>query len=316
MLLLVGSMTLGISPVTADEHCLSVPSAEYPTIQSALNAAVAGDTVCVDAGTFIGPVTIPNVDDLTLKGAGSDLTVIDADEQATRGVNAEFSPSAPNSGLRLIGFTLTGSSQFGVKLAFADGVVLHDVHATENARTGIDLNTVSDVRMFSVSSTDNGGNGIAIRNADGVKVLDASVAGNSWGGLAFYAVGTETVSDVVITSSSFADEGKGIYFQYGGMDKYTGIQIGVRGAGNTFASNGAGVLVEDHPTFGTPDASGIVIRGNDFTGNTIGVANQGTGTLDASGNYWGIPTGPALLGDPVDGDVSFTPWCLLSGCLL
>lgn len=52
----------------------SVPSADYPTIQSAIDDASC-DTISVKAGKYEGNLVITR--NLTLKGAGSSSTIID-----------------------------------------------------------------------------------------------------------------------------------------------------------------------------------------------------------------------------------------------
>ncbi len=289
----------------------------FSDIQPAINAASAGDTVLVGPGTFVGALNIPNKPGLSLVGSGADQTTIDADGALTRGITAEYSATAGGSDLRLEGFTLVGSQKWGLKLAFIEGLQVTDVQATGNGSSGVDLNTVKDVEVAGLVAKDNGGNGLSIRNASGVLVDGADVSGNAWGGIAFYAPGTEAVSDVSIVGSSLSDhETAAIYFQYEGADKYTDIQIGEFGAGNTISDNEVGILVQDHPSLGQPDASGITLRGNYIASNTVGAANEGVGTLDARGNYWGSPGGPVVLGDSVEGDVEVLPWCALSSCHL
>jgi hypothetical protein len=59
------------------------------------------------------------------------------------------------------------------------------------------------------------------------------------------------------------------------------------------------------------------VTDNCITGNTtFGVSNLGTGTLDASHNWWGSVSGPGVegpgSGDKVSASVTFVPW--LNGC--
>jgi len=62
-------------------------------------------------------------------------------------------------------------------------------------------------------------------------------------------------------------------------------------------------------------ADSAVLRYNNFSGNTsYGAQNQGTVSLDASGNWWGAATGPkhasnpAGAGDKVSDKIDFSPW--------
>jgi PGF-pre-PGF domain-containing protein len=70
-------------------------------------------------------------------------------------------------------------------------------------------------------------------------------------------------------------------------------------------SNDRGVAVSE-------DAGRSTIRGTEFLGNGIGVANDGGAIVDARRNWWGAPSGPGGegpgTGDPVRGDVRYDPW--------
>ena len=62
---------------------LHVPS-QYPTIQEALNAAQAGDTVLVQPGTYYENIFWPNINGIKLISAGNELnTIIDANHSGT-----------------------------------------------------------------------------------------------------------------------------------------------------------------------------------------------------------------------------------------
>ena len=69
------SVSLQCRPVEAKRSSLVVPT-NYPTIQSAINAAVAGDTVHVLRGTYAEQLRIGK--DVTIAGAGMDTTIIRA----------------------------------------------------------------------------------------------------------------------------------------------------------------------------------------------------------------------------------------------
>src|SRR5262249_22706679 len=60
----------------AEAGTLAVPSTSFPTIQSAIDAAVAGDTVLVSKGTYVEALDVKAKTGIVLKAAGK--VVIDA----------------------------------------------------------------------------------------------------------------------------------------------------------------------------------------------------------------------------------------------
>jgi len=69
----VGGLALAAGPAQAASLCVGGGGC-YPTIQAAVDAAHAGDTITIGAGTFAGGVTITK--SLRLQGAGARSTVI------------------------------------------------------------------------------------------------------------------------------------------------------------------------------------------------------------------------------------------------
>lgn len=299
-----GSAFIGISGA---QSTITVPGDES-TIEDAIDAANPGDTIEVEPGTYDeDQLVISDLDDLTLSGAGSGEVTI-ASQSSGRGLTVDNSDE-----VTLEGFTLRGAGGYGLKLQFADGLHIEDVHAVENGKTGIDLNTTDDPTVVDVESRDNeSGFGIALRNLSGASVDDAETNGNAYGGLALWPIDNsddETEVSAEITGSSFTDEPVGVVAQYQGA-------FDVRLAGNDIEDNDIGVAMSDQ--FGTvANAGGVTVTLNNITGNDIGVDNTGGGEeLTATCNYWGHPTGPTHddnpnnnpKGDSVEGDVDFRPW--------
>jgi nitrous oxidase accessory protein NosD len=74
---------------------------------------------------------------------------------------------------------------------------------------------------------------------------------------------------------------------------------------NEFLDNYFGILVE--PTQTT--LTGLTIRSNTMTGNTIGILNYPSIPLDATLNWWGCAGGPGTAGcDPAGVNVTYTPF--------
>lgn len=176
----VGASAVGSSAfvgVSAAQSTINVPTDEN-TIADAIAAAGSGDTIEVAPGTYSeNALVINGLDDLTLSGAGSGEVTIES-QSSGRGLTVDDSDD-----VTLEGFTLREAGGYGLKLQFADGLHVEDIHAVENGRTGIDLNTTDDPTLVGVESRDNNsGFGIALRNLSGASIEDAETNGNDWGG--------------------------------------------------------------------------------------------------------------------------------------
>jgi hypothetical protein len=89
----------------------------------------------------------------------------------------------------------------------------------------------------------------------------------------------------------------------------TGINIyGVAPITGTLISGN--VIEDEAEDIVTQTPAEVNVHFNDLLGGHIGVDNIGTGTVDATENWWGSPRGPGAEGaTKVEGpDVSFTPW--------
>lgn len=125
---------------------LAVPSATYPTIQSAVRAAGNGDVVQVAAGTYDEAVDLTvNRFTFTLAGAGADSTVI-----SSAGVSAPGGASTVKIGgnsATVQGFTITGGTAWTGAGVLCDGggtPVLQDCVVQDNSGgsgVGIALST-------------------------------------------------------------------------------------------------------------------------------------------------------------------------------
>lgn len=306
----VGASVIGSSAlvgVSTAQTTINVPNDESK-IEDAIAAAGSGDTIEVDPGTYPeNELKINGLNNLTLSGAGSGQVTIES-QSSGRGLTVDDS-----DGVTLEGFTLREAGDYGLKLQFAGGLRVEDVHAVGNGGTGIDLNTTNNPTLVDVESRNNsGGFGVALRNLSGATVSGATTSGNDWGGLALWPLDNGNNPSNIsanITGSSFTGEPAGVVAQYqGGFD--------VLLEKNDIENNNVGVEISDQ--FGpVVNAGGVTVTLNNITGNNVGVDNTGGGQrLPATCNYWGHPTGPKHddnpknnpKGDAVKGDVEFQPW--------
>ena len=104
--LLVTAFPLGVSKVEASPATIYVPD-DYATIQAAVNAASAGDTIIVRDGTYTENVKVKK-DHLTIKSEnGADSTIVQA---ANPGDNV-FEVTADY--VNISGFTIEGATSLG-----------------------------------------------------------------------------------------------------------------------------------------------------------------------------------------------------------
>ena len=157
--LLLGTLLLEARPVPsvrANPGTLLVPS-QYPTIQAAINAAVAGDTVIVSAGTYVENVLITK--SVQLVGESRNNTFIDASGGAAPGINITGTGSVLVSG-----FTVEKTNlPYGEVLVSSST----DVVITRNR-----LRSVLDPAEV---------NGTYVYNSSNVTVSDNVLTGNLYG---------------------------------------------------------------------------------------------------------------------------------------
>ncbi|MCA9759200.1 MAG: right-handed parallel beta-helix repeat-containing protein, partial [Candidatus Eisenbacteria bacterium] len=185
---------------------------DYTTIQAAINAAVAGDTVYVLDGTYSEALDIVDKP-LTLQGETEVGVIIDASGSTDYSIYVDSNTMAADH-YEFHDFTLIGnlSGTYGLKIS-GENITTTIDHVTvqDSKRTGVDLNgvaggTISNVTVTGVPS----GNGIALTDCDDITLSNLTTSGNAWGGLAIYTYGryyTGGSNNVVLVSggNSLAD---------------------------------------------------------------------------------------------------------------
>jgi parallel beta-helix repeat protein len=223
-----------VTAVPAQGATYNVPSPSYPTINSALAVATAGDTIYVAAGTYNEDITLVNGVDVL--GAGADVTTID-------GTNHVVSAgSSVGSGTVLDGFTITGGFHNYGGGMHIDGSSL----------------TVSNCIFFE-NEADNRGGGMYIINGASPVVANCIFANNTannftGGGIYADASSSPTIINNTIVGNT-APNGGGIYSDNSSSTTITNNII----VGNTANTSGGGIYAA-----GTPPT----INYNDVFGNT------------------------------------------------
>ncbi len=225
---------------TVDNNFLHVPGT-YATIQAAVDAATAGDEVCVAAGTYSETVELGV--DLTISGsAGSAAVVIDA------GGGGSVVAAESGGTFTLRGLTLTGGSNtFGAGLTLIGAeATLEDVVVTGNTSTGASYagagigaeDSILALTHCEVSDnhvTEDRGQGAGILALDSIVALDDVVLSgntitgqNAKGGGLHADGGTLEVSNATVTGNQLLGDIAGNTYPLGAGLSVNGTEVVVR----------------------------------------------------------------------------------------
>ncbi|HTS50260.1 MAG TPA: right-handed parallel beta-helix repeat-containing protein [Bryobacteraceae bacterium] len=279
------------------------------TIGKAVTAASPGDTIQVAAGTYKEDVTIGMR--LSLVGAGSDTTIIDATGLAN-GIVVDGVDNPGLSGVVITGFTVQNANFQGILVENASNIT---IWANQILKNDLALTTSGGTPTcpglpptFQQSEGDDCGEGLHFTGVDHSVVTNNVIESNSGGflitddtGPTFDNVVTgnvvmNNVMDCGITIASHS--GKGVYqntisdntvVNNGTKGQGAGVGIFAPGPGsnasgnvvvnNTITNNGLpGVTMHNHAA--PPGAPAVNMNDNIIVGNTI--SGNGADTDDAA----------------------------------
>jgi hypothetical protein len=190
----------------------------YSSIQAAVDAAAAGDTILIGAGTY--PENVEVYKGLTLSGAGPDLTIIDGNNtERVLWTEAYPNATAPN-GIALSGVTVQNGASI-------DGAGI----------TNFGHLTLDNSRVISNTAVQRAG---GIWNQGTITVTNSLIAHNSagsstGGGLYQQFGGQTTLMNSVVADNRAGSQGGGIYIGTGNF-----FMNGVTVANNRAQSSGPG----------------------------------------------------------------------------
>lgn len=228
---------------------LVVPSATYPTIQSAIAAAINGDTVLVLPGTYQENLDVLGKDIVIRGQGGPALTRVDGSLAALPTV--VFSTGSTRAAL-LEGFTITGGSNPG-NTAAAVGGGIRVVGASPTIRGCVVRNNSAGAYGGGIGVSDYPANVAASPLIEGCTVEDNAANGAAFasgGGIACGGFGTAAptsaaeIRNCVIRRNSANTRGGGVILLYNAQCTIDGNQIydnrtaGVSGA----LDGGAGIF--------------------------------------------------------------------------
>ena len=124
---------------SAGAGTLQVPSAGFPTIQSAINAAVPGDTVVVSKGTYLESLDIKEKSGIVLRAAGK--VVIPASDFNT-GITIALSTD-----IEVRGFTIEDAREHSIVVACNSNVLVTKCRILGGDGDGIRVFSGSGVRL-------------------------------------------------------------------------------------------------------------------------------------------------------------------------
>ena len=319
----------------------------YPTIQAAIDAASPNDIIVVHSATYTENIDVNKP--ITLQVASGDTVTVNALSSSV----SVFTVNANN--VTISGFTVsgaTGGGQAGIFLSagVADCNILDNIltgnfdgiwlgagsnHNTLANNTlsgnyqGFEVYISSDNNFTNNDANSNTKYGFKIDSGNNNTFTGNKANSNSDKG--FYSVAGDGGGS---TNSTFTNNTANSNTRHG--IHLIGSNVGATLTGNTFNANlVTGIKLQDtvtgldiqnnnitnNPTGIGIDSSvtgvdGLTVTNNCISGNTnYGVSNAGTGTLDATNNSWGDPTGPYHavineegLGNAVSDNVDIYPW--------
>ncbi len=244
---------------------LHVPG-DYSQIHAAVQACAVGDTVLVAAGTFNDcthptegaestPACVIMKTGVTLRGAGIDQTIIDAQDLG-RGI---FIENVANCRVENLQVTKADAEYFGA------GILAREVGATV---------TITDVRV-----TDCADGGVILINNSSPTLLRVTMdhnAAKQGGGLAIEENSSPTITDCIVANNS-APSGAGVFIRSTCSPVLTGCTV----RNNTISAvntNGGGISVQSSdPTFSHCE---ILENTADGYGGGIAFADNSQGLME------------------------------------
>lgn len=347
--LLVAPNPTVIKSVKAATHCVNPGGTGgcFSSINAAIAAASANDTINVAAGTYNESVTV-NKAGLILKGAQAGVSACGRSAPESIINQAATSPviiTANN--VTLDGFTIQGAaggfnSGIHINGAYSGSQILNNI--IQNNVHGLYLNnnsagnsTLVQGNSFKTNNNSGSASGNDIYSDQGL--FNATITQNCFADSSTSAIlitATSQVNNNITISNNVVTNSRAVILLMSSNVSITGntasgapisssVSIGGGASNvtierNTLINNAVrGISVSDSFTLGAN--TNVSIRCNRIVGNPSGglmvFAGGYTGTLTAENNWWGCNAGPGGAGcDAVTNNstatLDFNPWMLLS----
>jgi hypothetical protein len=319
--------------LVVDDDRVQCPSAAFTSIQAAVNAAAAGDTIAVCAGTYVegdgGTQALVITKSLAIRGTGADSVSIQPNGGPDNSIFGDPAGNPAGPPLRDAIGNIVSVTGPGVNVDIS-GVTVRAANVA--VETGIDyLNatgTIADVRvtdLVQTAATAGPGRFAIFQRGQGIvafstvvtgtfpiTITRSEISGYNKGGIVVDSLDAALLarsgSHVVATITNSIVQGAGRQ-PVGGIGQ-NGIQVSSGASatirGNTISDNffgpqfdqAAGILMFDAVTAAT------TINLNNIQNNSFGLANvdangvpdpdpAAAGIVNAENNWWGSQNGPA-----------------------
>jgi len=323
----------------------------YATIQDAIDAANAGDTIHVAAATYVESPNFSSAEpNITLLGPNAGIPGWDTGSRGSEAIiqgTVSISSSNVQFGIVIDGFRIESGNSSGVQQVRLDGggvfnnVIRGDwdgVNAPNNR--GIITASTSPVapQQWALSGNDIDGFRFGIAPDGNNQLISATITNNvvrnCERGLQSFGAFHSGTPDIVISGNTFADNEQGIRLAGGHTtisgniidnNSVFGISPGAGGVSmdnltienNQISSNANGLIFVNTPA----SFANLSISCNEIVGNTVGAFSNSI-QVDMLLNWWGDSSGPSGngpgTGDSVEtdltGDINFDPWLTSPGC--
>lgn len=292
--------------VSATSHCNQTVS-PGDDIQTAINNAGPGETVCVEAGTYNQDVvvnesiTLEADGDVILDGTGLETGILVTSSNAT--VDGFALDEYNTEGLTIESADSVSVSNTSVN-GTANGIVVNSTTSTTimnstvtNSSKGVVVHTegtTSDVVLEEVGVSENDGPGLelVVRNGgtiSGFRVNESLFQQNR-DGVAFN-LSDGSLTDVEIRRTLISNNTNGLNVTTHGGTTYDNVSI----TENLINDSDTGVYVD--PAGDISRDAGFELTRNLIQNNSKGVDNRnGSAVFDARLNYWGDSDGPSSSG--------------------
>jgi hypothetical protein len=308
---LTGEVLWGIMAVYPTSVYNVTKTVYYPTIQGAINDAVAGNEIDVAAGTFNESVTVDKM--ISLIGAGSTIAGTIITPSSGNGIIVSASGVSSSSRIVLKDLRVTGAAGHGVEINASNASFLKfdNVACISNGGNGINVNpptgaaSFADFILLNCDLTSNAVSGLRFptyAGINGLVITNGHMDGNVYGWQTYSSVGSPLVTNVTVTGTTFNNNtSKGMYFENIDHAAFTGVMVSNSG---TVGANGAGVDVNlKYHAF-----MNVAFSNATITGCGTGDAVNGVGIAVKARNDGSYAANPATLAN-----VQITG-CTITGC--